>query len=504
MLDEIERQCAPLPADATVCVCTPNCTEHSPLKHDRAPWETEAQIEPLFRRLKEAPGVLVVILENVPAFLSTLQGQQRSTYSFWIEGLRAVGFDEHAGAVLRSGASGDLHDRRRLLSIHCRAGCFSPAAALARLLEAEEEPASALQAAPSTLGSAEPAAPSALHSAEAAPSALASAQTQTQPQATAGVDAAPPPLMSGEPEAQPSAALCPRRGAVRHGPGDVPKGWSNALGCWEQQHCTALAAPEAQPDPDRTFAFTIGLSMTRAEHKGGIKPVYGRLPAYNRSLDAAVFHRGRFYQVSPWLAQRASALPDKYQLPLSGALKAQPQPLANMVSPLLARDVGYAIASEWERPRPAHSEPRLQRAQLLSSNTSRQRQRGGVPSSFPQSGGLIFNRLESGTWHVLNRCSWRQKEPPIALEELCDMALKLGELRPLGSGREVELRRVAADGELPEEVQSAARSQLLRVGAPVEATIYNAPVAYVTYAQVKAARLTAAVGTRLRCAREGC
>ena len=412
VLDEVERQCAPLPADAKVCVVTPNCTEHSPLKHHRAPWETEDRIEPLFSRLEEAPGVLVVILENVPAFLSILQGQHRSTYSFWIEGLQTVGFDEHAGAVLRSGSSGDLHDRRRLLSIHCRAGCFSPAAALARLLEAEEEPASALQA---------------------SPSALASKQAQSK------------------------------------------------------QACTALvlAALNAQCDPDATFAFSIGLSMTRAESKGGVKPVYGRLPAYNCNLDAAIFHRGRFYQVSPWLAQRASALPDKYQLPLSGVLKAQSEPLANMVSPLLARDLGYAVASEWERPRPPHSEPLLQRAELLSRHTSsRHRQRGGVPRSFPPSGGIIFNRLATGTWHVLNSCSWRQKEPPIPLTELCDMALEVGELKQLGAGREVELRRVAADVVLPEEVRSAARSQLLRLGAPVEAKIFNAPVARVTYAQV--------------------
>ncbi len=48
---------------------------------------------------------------QVPEFLSRQKGQSRSSYSFWIKGLTEIGFLQHAYALLRSGASGDLHDR---------------------------------------------------------------------------------------------------------------------------------------------------------------------------------------------------------------------------------------------------------------------------------------------------------------------------------------------------------------------------------------------------------
>ena len=65
---------------------------------------------------------------------------------------------------------------------------------------------------------------------------------------------------------------------------------------------------------DEVFCFTTGTSETRFAAKGsGVAPVYGHLPAYNTSLNVAIYHRNCFYALSPYLAARASGLPAGYQ-----------------------------------------------------------------------------------------------------------------------------------------------------------------------------------------------
>ena len=107
---------------------TAQCTEHSPLNPSRKPWLTEqTMLEPVIERLGRAPQIEVVVLENVPNLACMLEGQDRSSYSVWVEGLERVGFTEHAYVTLPTSASGDLHHRVRLLSVHTR-GAFHPAA----------------------------------------------------------------------------------------------------------------------------------------------------------------------------------------------------------------------------------------------------------------------------------------------------------------------------------------------------------------------------------------
>lgn len=97
-------------------------------------------------------------------------------------------------------------------------------------------------------------------------------------------------------------------------------------------------------------------SAARFSARGGVGAVAGYLPAYNRSLNVAFYARGAFYRLSPWLAARCSGLPDAYQHVASkrrlveGAA-APPShcdaaaALANMVSPLQARELGYGLRS---------------------------------------------------------------------------------------------------------------------------------------------------------------
>ena len=100
-------------------------------------------LEPVISRLAAAPQIECVVMENVPNFAKTLDGQDRSSYSFWVEGLTRCGFSEHAYVILPTAAAGDLHHRVRLLSVHTR-GSFHPAAALMRLLEVNEDEAAGI------------------------------------------------------------------------------------------------------------------------------------------------------------------------------------------------------------------------------------------------------------------------------------------------------------------------------------------------------------------------
>jgi site-specific DNA-cytosine methylase len=256
VLNPEERRANAYPESARVVDVTAQCTQHSGLNTAREPWLTETtMLQPVLERLAQAPQIECVILENVPNFAKALDGQDRSSYSFWVEGLTECGFSEHAYVILPTEAAGDLHHRTRLLSVHTR-GSFHPAAALMRLLDVEQE----------------------------------------SPQ--------------------------PRK--------------------------KTLAA-------SATFAFTTGLSENRASYKGSVGATFGHLPAYNTNLNLALFVRGSYYKLSPWLATRCSGLPDDYQSVWdfsSRRDRPRKQPLVtslatalgNMVSPLQARELGYAIA----------------------------------------------------------------------------------------------------------------------------------------------------------------
>ena len=149
-------------------------------------------------------------------FVRILDGQDRSSYSVWIEGLSSCGFTEHAYVTMPTAVAGDLHHRLRLLSVHTR-GAFHPAAALMRLFDID-----------------------------------------------------------------------------------------------------STIRADIRPNRERTnsvFAFNTGASETRASAKGGVCPVFGSLPAYNTSLNVALFlpTAGAYFKLSPSLASAASGLPHSYQ-----------------------------------------------------------------------------------------------------------------------------------------------------------------------------------------------
>ena len=105
----------------------------------RSPWETEDLLAPVFERLRKSPGIEIVVMENVPEFAQTLDLQERSSYTMWIEGLESCGFEQHAYALLPTAAAGDLHGRTRLISVHTRACSFHPAAALSLMIDEDGE-----------------------------------------------------------------------------------------------------------------------------------------------------------------------------------------------------------------------------------------------------------------------------------------------------------------------------------------------------------------------------
>ena len=109
VLSPEERETNPYPEDARILTATPQCTEHSGLNSSRSPWLTETtMLEPVISRLAAAPQIECVVMENVPNFAKTLDGQDRSSYSFWVEGLTRCGFSEHAYVILPTAAAGDL------------------------------------------------------------------------------------------------------------------------------------------------------------------------------------------------------------------------------------------------------------------------------------------------------------------------------------------------------------------------------------------------------------
>ena len=271
-------------ATAAMLTVTPICTQHSGLNADGIPDLTDETLRGVFARIGSAPSLEVIAFENVPNFLSLLEGQERSSYSLWVAELEALGFTEHAFVVMPTAAAGDLHRRSRILSVHTR-GAFHPAAALLRLVS--DEPAN-----PET---------------EARGAACSIAE-----------------------ETEARGATCTGAGKKR------------------RREC---AAASAHP----VFSFTTGVGELRyAARNRGIDAVFGGLPAYNRGLNVALFYEDSFYALSPWLAARASGLPDGYQdvASCSGRRKSDPvgaetrahrtmaaAGLANMVSPLQAREL---------------------------------------------------------------------------------------------------------------------------------------------------------------------
>ena len=79
--------------------------------------------------------------------------------------------------------------------------------------------------------------------------------------------------------------------------------------------------------------------------------------------------------------------------------------------PLQARELGYAIASEWQSPRPLGQLPELERAPRLPPGLA-----GGVPDDFPRLGSLAqpatlcYSHPASGRWHQLTDHWWPQVE----------------------------------------------------------------------------------------------
>lgn len=334
-------------------------------------------LEPVLRRLKVSPQIECVVLENVPNIAKMLEGQDRSSYSLWVDGLTQCGFIEHAYVILKTAAAGDLHHRVRLLSVHTR-GAFHPAAALMRLLDS----------------------------------------------------------------------------------GEVDSG----------------ASTMSETQKSNVFAFTTGLSETRAQFKGSMMVTFGALPAYNTALNVALYVRGAYYKLSPWLAARCSGLPDDYQSVWDfgdGDRGPRKQPLqtcvstalGNMVSPLQARELGYAIASEWLAPRKLADVSTLEGAPALRPDETFGYD-SGVPTEFPRTRGeaeatLCFSSTSTGMWHRAVGRPFHRVGPAASLDVLCDEALRSGELHCVTSL--TELNRCADDTSLHEHHRRHAARQYARI-----------------------------------------
>ena len=372
VLNPTQRLAKPYPESARLLTVTTLCRHHSKMNPVRSPWETEELLGPVFERLRNAPAIETVVLENVPEFVQLLDLQERSSYTMWIEGLETCGFTQHAYVLLPTTATGDLHGRTRLLSVHTRPCGFHPAAALSTLLE-------------------------------------------------------------------------------------------------DEANATASNPNKETASKRKGFAFNSGVGQNRFEANGRrLRPTFGRLPAYNSNLNVVIFWDGTYYQLSPWLAGRASALPDAWQsIAAQGkrkgpGLNVQASALANMVSPLQARELGFVIGSEWR-------EPRLFSAVATLENATRLPQlfRGRLPDEFPctksrySTGGsvvLCFNDC-IGQWHRVGAgLSWRLTAATSTLDELLAQAVKRKKLKPFMGV--TDLRRAVEDKELSAFHKKCASIQL--------------------------------------------
>jgi hypothetical protein len=105
------RSRLPYPETAEMLDVTPICTEHSGLNVNGDPAKTEGMLDRVLDRVGQAPTLEVIALENVPNFLSILDGQDQSSYTLWVEGLQECGFAFHAFVVMPTIVAGDLHKR---------------------------------------------------------------------------------------------------------------------------------------------------------------------------------------------------------------------------------------------------------------------------------------------------------------------------------------------------------------------------------------------------------
>lgn len=113
-----QRLVTPIPSKGSILTVTALCKNHSKLNPSRNPWKTEELLEPVFERLRRAPNIQVVVMENVPEYLQPIDGQECSSYANWLEELETAGFRQHAYALFPTWVCGDLHSRCRLISVH--------------------------------------------------------------------------------------------------------------------------------------------------------------------------------------------------------------------------------------------------------------------------------------------------------------------------------------------------------------------------------------------------
>eukprot|EP00967_Tisochrysis_lutea_P104094 scaffold157719_cov30-Tisochrysis_lutea.AAC.1 len=254
--------------------------------------------------------------------------------------------------------------------------------------------------------------------------------------------------------------FCPVAAIVRH---LVSLGEQIDCGDAGDVESRSACTPKAE-----VFAFSAGLSETRATTKGGVRPNYHRLPAYNACLNVIVFCQGRYWRVSPWLASKASALPDAWQEKerrpsLTSKMNVEMSALANMVSPLQARELGYAIAMEWQSKANQSDE---QASWMASATTLPWQYKGQNPDEYPralihagQKAAHICFRSRGQKWKRLaDGYEWLVRKNTINLAELCNIAVKKGKMKICSNV--TDLQRVVEDDSLSTYARACAEKQL--------------------------------------------
>ena len=220
------------------------------------------------------------------------------------------------------------------------------------------------------------------------------------------------------------------------------------------------------------FAFTSGLSVTRFNAKRGISACYSHFPAFNSNLNVIIYVGGSYWQLSPWLASRASALPDAWQVLKSRSSSKQASALANMVSPLQGRELGLSIAIEWRAPRDMMGVPACAEAMKAANEAASivaLRRRPIIPTEFacrhPRYGDasatLAFNSKATGRWHSVQNQRFKVLPPLAPFAELCQLAHTRKKLKRCTSL--VDLQRAADDVSLCYMARQAAYNQIVCV-----------------------------------------
>ena len=140
----------------------------------------------------------------------------------------------------------------------------------------------------------------------------------------------------------------------------------------------------------------------------------------------------------------------------------QASALANMVSPLQARELGFVVGSEWREPRLFSAVPALENATRLPQLFRRR-----LPDEFPctksrySTGGSVVLCFSDcvGQWHrVAPGLRWRVTAATSTLDELLAEAVKRKKLKPFMGV--TDLRRAAEDPELSAFHRRCASMQL--------------------------------------------